>query len=272
MSYVLVSKGFDSPEITFGANLMKGEFIIDIGKSNKMFRVERPGADIRSFYRQSEHLSDYIRTVVCNKGQSVWIAQRNGRTKDGEDRTDPGLIKMIAMSGSRDRVQALADLHIVPVSISYEWEPCDLLKAVELYKTAQGPYRKQPGEDLNSILTGVLQQKGRIHLSFCEALSEADLRPFESLAPGTFCREVASLIDRRICSSYHLFPNNYIACDLLQGGPAYAPYYSGEEKRRFEACLSELVARAAVADKEQIRCLLLHIYANPVISKKAFAK
>jgi glycerol-3-phosphate O-acyltransferase len=154
MQYYLVTQGFDTTEITFGANLMVSQLVIDIGKSNKMFKVERPGGNIKDFYRSSLHLSEYIRHVIKEKHQSVWIAQRNGRTKDGMDATDQGIVKMFCMSEPKDKIKALGDLHIVPVSISYEWESCDILKALELYQSRSQPYVKKPGEDLNSILTG----------------------------------------------------------------------------------------------------------------------
>lgn len=269
LTYELYLKGFETPEITFGANLMQGQFVIDVGKSNKMFRVERPGSNIRDFYNASEHLSDYIRTTIVQRNRSIWIAQRNGRTKDGLDRTDQAIVKMFAMSGSKDRVKALAQLHIVPVAISYEWEPCDILKAVELYKRAQGPYQKQPGEDLHSIITGVVNQKGRVHMTVCQPLTEEDLYPYEALPSRAFYRAVASILDKRICSAYRLFPNNYIAYDLLHGTRTFGRRYSDEQKQQFEEHLSRILPKNG---REEIRRILLGIYANPVDSMLLFAQ
>ena len=273
LCYALVSRGLDTPEITFGANLMQGDFVIDVGKVNKMFRVERPGEDLRAFYRQSEHLSDYIRTTLLQRGQSVWIVQRNGRTKDGEDRTDPGVLKMFAMSAPSDdnRVKSLDDLHIVPLSISYEWEPCDLLKAVELQKRAEGPYWKAPGEDLGSILTGILQPKGRICLHICDPLTQADLTPLSDLPSKQFFNQAAALLDERICSAYRLFPGNYIAHDLLGGKTEYAAFYSGGERDAFEEYLRTSLDRIPENERESIRTRLLGIYARPVDSHLRFA-
>ena len=121
LQYFLVTQGFDTTEITFGANLMQGQLVIDIGKSNKMFKVERPGGGFKDFYRSSLHLSEYIRHAILEKHQSVWIAQRNGRTKNGIDVTDQGIIKMFCMSRMDDKIRALSELHIVPVAVSYEW-------------------------------------------------------------------------------------------------------------------------------------------------------
>ncbi|MGN1221059.1 MAG: acyltransferase, partial [Candidatus Cryptobacteroides sp.] len=185
----LVMNGFDTTEITFGANLMQGQLVIDIGKSNKMFRVERPGGSIREFYKASMHLSDYIRHTIVEKKQSVWIAQRNGRTKDGIDRTDQGIINMFRMS-SEGKSTSLSELNLLPVSVSYEWEPCDILKTLELYARRQGPYIKKPGEDLNSILTGILQPKGRVHFHICEPISELDMEPYNKLSSNDFNKKV----------------------------------------------------------------------------------
>ena len=217
MQYYLVTQGFDTTEITFGANLMVSQLVIDIGKSNKMFKVERPGGNIKDFYRSSLHLSEYIRHVIKEKHQSVWIAQRNGRTKDGMDATDQGIVKMFCMSEPKDKIKALGDLHIVPVSISYEWESCDILKALELYQSQFAKYTKKPGEDLNSILTGILQQKGRVHIQFCEPITEEELSYYDGLTNNEYHKVVAQLIDNRIRPAYRLYPNNYIAHDIRYG-------------------------------------------------------
>ena len=266
LQYFLVSKGFETTEITFGANLMTHPVVIDVGKSNKMFKVERPGGNIRDFYRSSLHLSEYIRHVISEKHQSVWIAQRNGRTKDGIDATDQGIIKMFCLSESRDKIKAIADLHIVPVSISYEWESCDLLKALELYQSQFMKYVKKPGEDLNSILTGITQPKGRIHMELCEPLSIPELMAFEGQTNVEYHKSVAHLIDRRINTAYRLYPNNYIAHDLLYGNNRYQAMYSQEEFDAFVNHMSSL-DNYDTFDIERLKEIFLGIYANPVDSK-----
>jgi hypothetical protein len=267
MQYALYQNGFATSEITFGANLMQGQLIIDIGKANKMFRVERPGSDIRQFYRASIRLSNYIRHAICGNGHSVWIAQRNGRTKDGNDQTDQGIIKMFAMSDTADKVASMAELNIAPVAISYEWEPCDILKALELYeKSRMGRYVKKPGEDLNSILTGMLQSKGHVHMEFCQPLQPEELERMDGLTLGDFHRAVAALIDRRIHSSYRLTANNYIAHDLRYGRAEYSDRYSANEKEAFVAHLAQLEQYSENADVEALADILLGIYSNPVDS------
>ena len=253
--------GHDTGEITFGSNLMQGELVIDIGKSNKMFRVDR-GRNPRELYTTSVHLSEYIRYAITEKHQSIWIAQRNGRTKDGIDRTDQGVIKMFGMSGPKDRVDALDELNIVPVSVSYEWESCDILKALELYETRNGePYIKKPGEDLNSILTGIMQDKGRVHFQICDPIRREELEALRDVPNVQFHREVAQIIDKRICGDYRLFPNAYIAHDLRYGNTKYADRYTKEQYDAFVAHMAEL---DKYSTDPALGDIFLGIYSNPI--------
>ncbi|MBO6078433.1 MAG: acyltransferase [Bacteroidaceae bacterium] len=262
LMYILHTNGHKIGEITFGSNLMKGQMVIDIGKSNKMFKVER-GGNPRELYITSVHLSEYIRYAITEKHESVWIAQRNGRTKDGIDRTDQGLIKMFGLSGGKDRVQALAELNIVPVSVSYEWESCDILKALELYASRDGkPYVKKPGEDLNSILTGITQPKGRVHIELCEPLTAADLSAIPSdYADAQFRHSVADIMDERICKGYRLYPNAYIAHDIRSGSNRYADRYNQEQYNAFKARLADL---EKYGSDPALKDIFLGIYANPI--------
>ncbi len=268
---VLHENQFDTTEITFGANLMQGQLIIDIGKSNKMFRVER-GATPKEFYRLSLHLSEYIRKTIL-EGRSVWIAQRNGRTKDGNDRTDQGIIKMFSMSGPNDKIDTLDELHILPVSVSYEWEPCDIEKTLECYqKVLNGNYQKQAGEDIRSILSGILQPKGRVHFEICPPVDPSELMAFQNKTQSEYHQQVAQLIDRRICAHYKLWPNNYIAHDKLYGQITYSKLYTDEQVKAFESRLAHLLDVAHTqfgddVDEDKIQDLFLAIYANPVKNK-----
>lgn len=253
---LLMNIGRDTTEITFGANLMEGQFVIDFGKSNKMFRVERPDtvASPREFLEKSMELSSYIRYCILEKGESVWIAQRNGRTKDGHDMTDPGIIKMFGMAGD------IAELNIVPITVSYEWEPCDSLKAAELAaRRSGGTYVKKPGEDLNSILTGLTQPKGRVHFEVGKPLSEKDFAPLRSLPRNAFHREVAALIDRKVHAAYRLWPNNYVAASLM-GATVPDGSYSEAEKEAFLAHIGKCA--------ESLRQDMISMYAAPYFDKK----
>lgn len=272
LQYTLYGHGFQTTEITFGANLMCSPLIIDIGKSNKMFRVERGGTP-KEFYRCSMHLSEYIRHVICQKSSSVWIAQRNGRTKDGRDRTDQGIIKMFSMSRPDDKIAALAELNIVPVSVSYEWEPCDYLKAFELYISRDQKYIKRPGEDITSILSGITQEKGRVHFEICPVIDRSELMAFSSLTQNEYHQQVARLIDRRINSCYKLWPNNYIAHDLLYGQNIYEDHYTPAQKEAFVHHFMQINAMAqkeqyAVTDIDALHEIFLGIYAHPVDSRQ----
>ncbi len=267
LQYFFVNNGFDTTEITFGANLMMSPLVIDIGKSNKMFKVERPGGSIKEFYRSSRHLSDYIRFAITEKKQSVWIAQRNGRTKDGNDTTDQGIIKMFCMSCPEDKIQAIDQLHIVPVSISYEWESCDVLKTLELYESQFAKYTKKPGEDLNSILTGITQPKGEVHIELCEPISRTELDRLSDLTNNEYHRAVAQLLDKRIISAYRLYPNNYIAYDLRYGTQKYQGFYTPDQKEKFKDHVMQL-ERYDTCDMEKLTDIFLGIYSNPVKNKE----
>lgn len=266
LQYYFVINGFDTTEITFGENLMQHPVVIDVGKSNKMFKVARPGGDFKDFYRSSMHLSEYIRYTITEKRQSVWIAQRNGRTKNGIDQTDQGIIKMFCMSDSKDKIRALAELNIVPIAISYEWESCDILKALELYESQYTKYTKKPGEDLNSILTGILQPKGRVHIELCEPLSVAELSAFENQTNNEYHKSVAKLLDSRINTAYRLYPNNYIAHDLLYGNTKCHSMYTDEQYDAFVKYMSAL-EKYDTCDQERLREIFIGIYANPVDNK-----
>ena len=263
--YVLYFKfGHPTSEITFGSNLMSSELIVDIGKSNKMFKVIR-GGNIKDFYENSMYLSKYIRYAITQKQESVWIAQRNGRTKDGKDATDYGIVKMFYMSLSDNPVEALAELNIVPVSISYQWEPCDTLKALELYQSRFEKYVKKPGEDLNSILTGITQPKGDVYISVGKPLSAADFAPLAELPNNKFNICVATLIDHQIYERYKLTCNNYIAHDLRSQTNQYLSKYTEEEKQLFVQRYNE-VLNFDVENKKILGDIFLGIYANPVDS------
>ena len=263
LQYFLLTKDFDTTEITFGANLMSSQLVIDIGKCNKMFKVERPGGSLKDFYRSSLHLSEYIRYAILEKHQSVWIAQRNGRTKDGIDSTDQGIIKMFCMSRPDDKIQALSELNIVPVAVSYEWESCDILKAIELYQSQYTKYIKKPGEDLNSILTGLLQRKGRVHFELCEPITDQELMQYDHLTNNEYHKAVAQLIDSRIIPAYRLWPNNYIAHDIRYGSKAFQSFYTKEQREAFLRRLGHL-DKYDECDLDQLKDIFLSIYSNPI--------
>ena len=275
LQYALFSNGLPTTATTLGDNLLRSQFIIDICRINRAVRVIRKTDDIqpREFLQNSIHLAEYIRWYI-SQGKSMWIAQRNGRTKDGIDRTDQGIINMFRMSSSDDKVKAIAELNILPVAVSYEWEPCDLLKVMELYISThhKGTYVKKEGEDLNSILTGIVQPKGKVHFSICKPVTAEDLMPYAELPSNEFNKQVARLLDSRICSEYVLTPNNYIAYDLLHGTDRYCEHYTSEQKETFLKHAASLEAYSDSCDIEDLNRILLGIYANPIDSKNHFTQ
>lgn len=262
LQLVLFENHFPTTEITFGSNLMINPFIIDIGKSNRMFKVERGGSRI-DMYRHSAHLSDYIRHCIHNN-RSVWIAQRNGRTKNGFDKTETGVLRMFGMSGDKDFVKNYEELNIVPITISFEYEPCDYLKTNELYqKEVNGSYTKSKDEDFKSILLGVNSNKGGVHMSFNDVISKEDLHAIAERGSKNPINELTNLMDRRINQSYKLKKTNFIAFDLLNNGTQFTDKYSVEERESFSQFADKQLANIT-GDYDRLRELFLTIYANPV--------
>jgi len=250
VNYMLYHAGFETLQIAIGDNLLKRPFVTDLMRLNKSFIVKR-SVKGRDLLKSSKQLSEYIHHCISS-GRSVWIAQREGRAKDGMDRTDTALLKMLALARRDEGFMAsLNALHIVPVAISYEFDPCDLLKADELQqKSEHGTYQKTEQSDIHSIVTGMVGFKGHVHVSFG---TEIMLRSDDA-------DEAAALVDAQIIRNYLLQPTNHLALQMLQGESVAA--FQDESARRFQ----EHVAAAAPA----IRPFLLQMYANPVISHETF--
>lgn len=256
---VLHGHGLKTCHITFGSNLMEPRFVVDFGLSNKMFKTDRKTSNVRSFLRSSMHLSAYINYVVTH-GESVWIAQRNGRTKDGLDRTEPGLVRMILMNG--DEKAQVEALHITPLSISYQWEPCDILKTVELYRSLDGqPYVKAPGEDLQSIITGITSPKGKVHLAIGHPI---DVSGFSDPLRREDIHSVAAQLDAQIWKGYRLWDTNYLAWDLLNDSSRFAGLYTPALKDRFLDKMQHEIGGYPSLEAAKLRELYLKIYAGPV--------
>ena len=267
----MFENGLDTCNIGYGTNLILNETINVFGKSNKMFRVER-SQNIRELAQNSQHLSDYIRYLIRDN-KSVWIAQRNGRTKDGNDKTDHGLINMFSMSGDRKNlVQNLAELNITPIATSYEYEPCAMMKARESYlKERDGVYVKKPMEDMDSIVSGIRKKKGIMNIAICPTITYDDLKPYEGADKHEIVRVVADMIDKRIYENYRLYPNNYIASDWLSGTSTFKKYYTQEEEDIFKAycdkIFSKLYEELGNEAEKRFTEILLGIYAIPVENK-----
>ncbi|MES2763543.1 MAG: 1-acyl-sn-glycerol-3-phosphate acyltransferase [Bacteroidota bacterium] len=266
LQIILDKEEFETSEITFGSNLMDQGFITDFGRMNRMFTVKREG-NVKELYDISRQLSAYIRHVIIDKNTSVWIAQRNGRTKDGNDTTQTGLLKMLNMSGNNDFVSSFEALNIVPLTISFEYEPCDVLKTQELYLSSlHTKYVKAPGEDLNSILTGITQPKGKIHVAFGKPLKEELIEIDKASNENEKIKLLAAHIDKQIHQSYKLNPVNYIAYDLLNQKNVFENNYSKSEKTSFLNYIDSKIQNMT-GETDVLKNLFLTLYANPVVNK-----
>ena len=222
---VLYRNGIPMTEIAVGDNLITNKFIEYLIRSNRMIKVVR-GISARELYLSSQMLSKYIRLNITEQKSSIWLAQRQGRTKDGLDITEQGLLKMLDMSGTADFRKNFEELNIIPMSISYEIEPCDILKARELLISRSRKYVKAQGEDLNSILTGIKQQKGNIHLNIGKPLTS------EEIAVASLCDKndryqlIRHAVDLRVIEGYRLWKTNYLAYDIVNKTTKYSDKYT----------------------------------------------
>ena len=255
--------GLGTFRIAIGDNLLTKPFASDLMRLNKSFIVKRSVESRREKIVELRRLSAYIRESIATDLESVWIAQREGRAKDGCDKTDTALIKMLMLSKEQDQLfgDALGDLHIIPVSISYEWDPCDTAKARELaVKSRDGKYQKAEHEDILSIANGIQGWKGRIDLHFGTEIS-AQLADADA---------VAAEIDRQVVKNYRIQPSNAAAYENLEGKlPAVSETWTEEE---LEDARNELAKRInSLADEPDAQNMLLQAYANPVFARLALS-
>ncbi|MBR4740718.1 MAG: 1-acyl-sn-glycerol-3-phosphate acyltransferase, partial [Bacteroidales bacterium] len=266
---VLQQNGLPETQICVGDNLLKQKTIELLIRSNRMIKVIR-GISARELYLSSQILSKYIRETITSGTSSVWIAQRQGRTKDGIDITEQGLLKMVDMSGTKDFVQNFMEVHIVPLSISYEYEPCDIMKAREtVIKRSTGTYVKGEEEDLQSIMIGVKQPKGHVHLHIGDPLTEDEIREASFCDKNDRYQSIRHAVDRRVIAGYKLWKTNYMAYDLMNQGSKYASQYSADDMEKFQGYLAQQLLKVeSTLDRSEMYQELLHIYGNPVVSKE----
>jgi len=259
---ILLGNGIKTSEITFGSNLMRPQIVVDIGKINKMFKIIR-GGTAREIFVNSLNVSEYMRYAITEKRQSTWIAQRNGRTKDGTDKTEVAVLKMFAMSSQKPFAENLEELNITPIAISYEYEPCDFLKTKEIYVSCRQAYQKAPGEDLNSILQGIMQFKGNAHYTICETVTSDELHLCAKQPRSEQFKELAGIIDRKIYAGYKLWKTNYIAHDILYGNSNFSTFYDKNDREKFMEYMHNGLSLLA-GDYDELQEIFLKIYANPV--------
>lgn len=263
---VLYRNAIPMTEIAVGSNLLTNKYIEYLIRSNRMIKVIR-GINARQLYLSSQVLSKYIRECITSGRSSIWIAQREGRAKDGIDTTEQGLLKMLDMSGTADFTTNFEELNIVPLSISYEYEPCDILKARERLISRTQKYVKGSREDLISIMTGIEQQKGNIHLNIGSPLTHDEIEAASYCNKNDRYQAIRHAVDVRIIEGYKLWKTNYIAYDMVNHTFKYRDKYTPEDVAQFtdyvEHQLDKVEKSLCRAD---LRDIFLRIYANPVVS------
>ncbi len=267
---LLIDAGFNTTcEIAIGDNLLKLPWVKDLVRVNKSFIVER-ALSMREMLMASKRLSEYMHFVIAEKNDNIWIAQREGRAKDSNDRTQEAILKMMVMGGDGSIIDRLKQLHLVPLAISYEYDPCDYLKAAELQARRDNPsWQKGPMDDVTSMQTGIMGYKGYIHYQCADCIdSYLDTIPADTPKTELF-RLIADHIDRQIFAGYRLYPNNYVALDLLHGDSAHADHYTAEDKAHFEAYLKGQLDKIEMEGKDDayLREQMLKMYANPAINQ-----
>lgn len=264
---LLIDAGFNTTcEIAIGDNLLAAPWIKDLVRVNKSFIVER-SLGIREMLASSKRLSDYMHLVINKKHDNVWIAQREGRAKDSDDRTQNSVLKMMAMGGEGTVLERIRQLHIVPLSISYELDPCDYLKAKEfqLKRDIEG-WKKTKADDVLSMKTGIMGYKGRIHYHCAPCIDDwLDTLPADMPKAELF-NAIATHIDSEIHRHYRIYPCNYIALDLLDGDNKHQTCYSEHDKQQFEKYLSNQLKKIDIDGKDDafLRERMLTMYANPL--------
>ena len=267
----LIDAGSDTTtEIAIGDNLLKLPWVKDIVRLNKSFIVER-SLPMRQMLMASKRLSDYMHFVIAEKNDNVWIAQREGRAKNSDDRTQEAILKMMTMGGEGTIAERLKALHIVPLAISYEFDPCDWLKAREMQlRRDVADWKKGPMDDVISMQTGIMGYKGHIHYHCAPCIDQwIDSLPTD-MSKTDFYAAVAQHIDHEIWRGYRLYPSNYVALDLLRGNNDMASHYTEADRTAFEKYLEGQLAKIndlPNADTAFLRERMLEMYANPAINQ-----
>jgi hypothetical protein len=274
LDVMLVDNGYPTTvEIGIGDNLLIYPWIKRLVRMNKAFTVRR-GLTAHEMMRSSQLMSSYIHYAVTKKKENIWIAQREGRAKDSDDRTQESVLKMLAMGNSvvgASAADSLRELNIVPLTISYEFDPCDYLKAQEFQQKRDNPaFKKSRQDDLDNMKTGIFGYKGRVHYQ-CAACINTWLDELGSLPRNEFYAELSRRMDRELHRNYRLYPCNYIALDELNGNRDHAEHYTDADKQRFEKYLAGQLAKITIPNKDEafLRERMLTMYANPVRNYQA---
>ena len=268
LNAMLFYNGFQTTQIGIGNNLLIKPWIEWAVRLNKSFVVRRDGG-VREQLLISKHMSAYMRYVLTQVNESIWIAQREGRAKDSNDITAPAIIKMLNMSGEGTFVEKLRALNIAPIAINYEYDPCDYLKAKEYQqKRDDANYKKQPADDLLNMQTGIMSYKGRISYVVAGPLEVPDA--WNDVPRAMQADVAAAAIDKMIHANYQLFPNNYVAADLLSENQDFADKYTAEDKQTFVAYIEKQLQKIDIPNRDDafLRSKMYQMYANPVYNQQ----
>ena len=266
--YVLAQNGVSMSEICVGDNLLSSPTVEKLLRSNRMIKVIR-GISARELYLSSQLLSKYIRQTITSGKNSVWIAQRQGRTKNGFDETEQGLVKMFDMSGTGTFHENYSELNLIPLSISYEYEPCDIRKARELLISRTQKYVKGPKEDMHSIVSGIRQWKGNVHLNIGAPLTAGEIETAAGFDKNDRYQALMQYIDKRVVEGYKLWKTNFIAYDMVYGTTKYSDRYTAEDREKFIAYTEHKLKKVErTLNREDLRDIFLRIYSNPVENKE----
>ena len=268
LNLLLIRHGFNTSEIAIGNNLLIFDWISDLVRLNKSFIVKRD-VGVRQMLEAARQLSGYIHFAITQKKESVWIAQREGRSKDSDDRTQESLIKMLGLAGNGNLIDNLKEINLVPVSISYEYDPCDYLKAQEFLLKRDNPdFKKSQEDDLHSMEIGLLGYKGRVHFEISPCINDEldKLDPCEEKTE--ILARIPQIIDKSIHSNYKIYPGNYVAYDMLYPKNRFADCYTRDEQQTFTEYLHAQLAKLPNVTKPEDRAFLerciLTMYSNPL--------
>lgn len=267
LAKLLIDHSFPTTcEIAIGDNLLSLPWVKDLVRVNKAFIVER-SVSFREMLATSKRLSAYMHFAIGEKKENIWIAQREGRAKDSDDRTAESILKMMAMGGEGNIIDRLQQLHLVPLAISYEYDPCDYLKAAEFQLKRDNPdWQKGPQDDIVSMQTGIMGYKGHIHYHCAPCIDDYLSTLDANIPKADLYRMIAAHIDQEIHRNYRIYPNNYVAYDLLEGNNAASSHYTPQDKAAFEQYLSDQLAKIDIPNKDEayLRERMLTMYANPL--------
>ena len=266
LSILLLGIGKETVEIAIGDNLLIYPWINKLVRVNKSFIVQR-GLSMRQMLESSARMSRYMHYAIAEKGQSIWIAQREGRAKDSNDRTQDSVLKMLAMGGDGDIIEKLISLNIAPLSISYEYDPCDYLKAKEFQlKRDIEDYKKSTKDDLKNMETGLFGFKGKVHFQTAACLNDKLLELDRTVPKCELFTTISTMIDKEIHRNYKIYPVNYIAHDLAAAKKEFTDHYTTEDEKHFEEYIAGQIDKIDLPEKDVafLREKLLTMYANPL--------